>query len=100
MKGTLLEQEQFLSGVVSVREILAYIESDRYLSLTEASRYLGFSKRGIRDRLDEIPHYKIGTKLYLFKKSELDQWIIPYRQGGSGELGELVDGVLEDVIGD
>ena len=97
---TLMEQEKFLDGTVSVREVLNFIESDRYLSLTEASRYLGFSKRGIRDRLDEIPHYLIGTKLYLFKKSELDAWLVQYRKGEWWELRELVDGAVEDVIGD
>ncbi len=86
--------------LVSVKEILGYQAQDRYLNLTEASGYLGFSKRGIRDRLDEIPHYLIGTKLYLFKKSELDKWMLQHRKGGNAELDELVDGALADVIGD
>jgi len=94
-----MEQEKFLEGTVSVREVLNFIESDRYLSLTEASRYLGFSKRTIRDRLDEIPHYLVGTKLFLFKKSELDEWLLQYREGGKGELNELVDDTLADVLG-
>ena len=94
------EQEQILDGVVSVREVLNLIESDRYLSLTEASRYLGFSKRAIRDRLGEIPHYRLGSKLLLFKKSQLDAWLLQYREGGNTELDELVDGALVDVIGE
>lgn len=97
---TLTEREQILDGTVSVREVLNFIGSDRYLSLTEASRYLGFSKRGIRDRLDEIPHYRVGSKLLLFKKSELDEWIAQFRKVGNTELDELVDGALADVIGD
>ncbi len=95
---TLMKQEQVLEGTVSVREVLNYIESDRYLSLTEASRYLGFSKRTIRDRLDEIPHRSVGKKMLLFKKSELDTWLDQYREGGSAELDELVNDTLENVL--
>jgi len=83
---------------VSVREILAYLAQDRYFNLTGASGYLGFSKRGIRDRLDEIPHYRIGTKLLLFKKSELDEWLSQFREGGDTELNQLVNETLEKVI--
>ena len=91
------KQEQVLDGVVSVREILNFIESDRYLSLTEASEYLSMSSRTIRDRLDEIPHYRVGTKLLLFKKSELDKWMSQYRVGNA-ELDELVNETLAKVI--
>ncbi len=94
------KQEQVLDGVVSVREILNFIESDRYLSLTEASEYLSMSSRTIRDRLDEIPHYRIGTKMLLFKRSELDEWMAQFREGGSAELDELVDDTLANVLGD
>jgi len=94
------EQEQVLDGVVSAREILAYLAQDRYFNLAGASGYLGFSKRGIRDRLDEIPHYRIGSKLLLFKKSELDVWMLQYREGGSVALDELVDSTLDNLIGD
>ncbi len=94
------EQKQILDGVVSVREILNFIKSDRYLSLIEASGYLAMSTRTIRDRLDEIPHRRVGKKMLLFKKSELDTWLDQFRKGGNMELDELVDGALADVIGD
>ncbi len=96
---TLKEQEQFLEGTVSVREILAYLDQDRYLSLAQASEYLGISTRTIRDR-DDIPRYRIGSKLLLFKKSELDRWMLQHREGGSAELDELVDDTLANVLGD
>ncbi len=94
---TLTEHEQILDGVVSVREILNFIESDRYLSLTEASKYLSISTRTIRDR-DDIPRYRIGTKMLVFKRSELDEWMAQYREGGNVELDELVNETLEKVI--
>jgi len=94
------KQEQVLDGVVSVREVLAYVSQDRYFNLAGASGYLGFSKRGIRDRLDEIPHYRVGSKMLLFKRSELDTWMLQYREGGDAELDELVDETLANVLGD
>ena len=93
------KQEQILDGVVSVREILAYVSPDCYLNRTEAAKYLGISKRNIRARVlsKDIPHYRVGGKL-LFKKSELDQWMVKFREGGKEELRELVDEVVMKVI--
>ncbi len=95
-----MKNRRFLSGVVSVSEIVAYVHQDRYLNLTEAAKYLSVSTRFIRDRLDEIPHRRLGVKILLFKKSELDSWLDQYREGGKGELDELVDGALAKVLGD
>jgi len=95
-----MKDERFTSGVVSASEILAYLDQDRYLNFAEAAKYLSVSTRFIRDRLDEIPHRRIGVKILLFKKSELDTWLDQYREGGKEELSELVDGVLADVGGD
>ncbi len=93
-----MNNERFLSGVVSVSEIVAYMTADRYLSLKEASEYTGFSGRTLRDQ-DDLPRYRVG-KMLRFKKSELDEWMLKHREGGNGELGELVDGVLAKVMGD
>ena len=65
------EGEQVLDGVVSVREILALLDQDRYFSLAGASEYLGFSKRTLRDL--DVPCYRVSSKLLLCKKSELDE---------------------------
>ena len=72
------EQEQILDAVVSVREVLNLIESDRYLDLKEAAEYLPLSERTIRQHLNEIPHFRCGRKI-VFKKSELDQWMEGFR---------------------
>ena len=92
---TLTDREQILDGVVSVREVLAHLDRDRYLNLAEASEYLSISKRTIRDRLDEIPHYKIGSKMLLFRKSELDEWMQQHRV-----WHEDVEGLVDDVLGE
>ena len=93
-----MKNERFSSGVVSVSEILAYWDQDRYLNLAEAAKYTSISARTIRDRLDEIPHRRVGTRMLLFKKSELDTWLEQYREGGKAELDELVEECLEKVI--
>ena len=72
------EQEQVLDGVVSVREILNFIQSDRYLDLKEAAEYLPLSERTIRQHLNEIPHFRYGKKI-IFRRSELDQWMESFR---------------------
>ena len=96
---TLMEQEQFLAGVVSVREILPYLAEDRYFTLTEASEYSRISGRFLRDR-DDLPRYRVGKKILLFKKSELDEWLLQFREGGDDELGQLVDETLAKVLRD
>ena len=90
------EGDQVLDGVVSVREVLAYMARDRFFTLTEASEYSRISGRTLRDQ-DDLPRYRVG-KLLRFKKSELDEWMLKHREGGKEELGELVDEVLAKVI--
>ena len=99
-KRTLIHQKRILETSVSVREILAYLETDRFLDLKETSRYLSLSVRMIRDLLDEIPHFRIGSKKLLFKKSELDTWMLGHREGGSPELDQLVNDAVTDLLGD
>jgi len=72
------EGEQILDAVVSVREVLNFIESDRFMDLKEAAEYLPLSERTIRQHLGEIPCFRYGKKI-IFKKSELDQWMETFR---------------------
>ena len=95
---TAAEKERIEEGLITVREVLGYLETDRYLNLTQASDYLGISKRTVRD--SDAPRYRIGSKMLLFKKSELDEWMIQYREGRDAELDELVDDTLAKVLGD
>lgn len=75
---TLMEQERFLEATVSVREILNYVEQDRYMTLKEAAEYLPFCKLTISKHLKEIPHFRYNRKIF-FRKSELDQWAERFR---------------------
>ncbi len=62
------------TGTVSVRELLAYQDRDRYMDLQEAAEYLCLSQRTLRGHLKSIPHYRYGRKI-IFKRSTLDQWL-------------------------
>ncbi len=95
---TVAERERIEQSLISVREVLPYLEQDRFFNLAEASKYLSMSTRTIRDRLHEIPHRRLGTRLLLFKKSELDTWLEQYREGGKDELDELVNETLAKVL--
>jgi len=75
---TATERERIEESLIRVREVLAYLETDRYLDLKEAARYLPLSERTIRQHLDEIPHFRYGKKI-IFKKSELDRFMETFR---------------------
>ena len=75
---TVAERERIEQSTISVREVLAYLETDRYLDLKEAAEYLPLSERTIRQHLNEIPHFRYGKKI-IFRKSELDRWMEGFR---------------------
>ena len=78
LERSLKDQEHVLNGTVSVAEIIAYIEQDKYLTLKEAAEYLPFCALTISKHLKEIPHFRYNRKLF-FRKSELDQWAERWR---------------------
>ena len=85
-------------AVVSVQEILAYVDRDRYLDKRQAAAYTSLSTRNLESRLGEIPHFLVGNKI-LFKKSELDQWIERFREGNSRDLNRFADEAIESLKG-
>ena len=87
------------AGVVSVREVLTYLESDRFLSKAELAKYLSISTRSIENHLPEIPHYRLFNTMVAFKKSEIDVWVEQYREGDSHNLDRIVDGAMESLKG-
>ncbi len=90
---------QVPEGKISVAEILAYIDRDRYMSLADATAYLHLSERNLRERLPEIPHYRVGAKL-LFKKSHLDLWMERHREKPAAiNLDRIADEAYESVFG-
>ncbi|MDA2933953.1 helix-turn-helix domain-containing protein [Acidobacteria bacterium AH-259-D05] len=82
---------EILSGTVTVQEILAYLQSDYYMTKRDLSRYLSVSLRTIENLMVEIPHYKLGRRV-LFRKNEIDQWMMQYHQAPNiSELKELAN---------
>ena len=61
-------------SVVSVREILQYIEADCYLDKARSAEYLGVGLRTFEGWQHQLPKYRPGGKA-LFKKSELDEFM-------------------------
>ena len=90
---------QILQGMISVAEILAYLDQDRYMSLADATAYVSLSERTLRQRLAEITHYRVGTKL-LFKKSHLDLWMERHREKAAGlDLDQIAEEAFDSVFG-
>ena len=72
------EKERIEPRLISVREVLAYLEADRFMDLKEVTQYLPLSERTIREHLNEIPHFRYGKKI-IFKRSELNRWMETFR---------------------
>jgi excisionase family DNA binding protein len=86
-----------IKGTVSVSEILAYMEQDRYLSKKDAANYLGLSVRGMSKHLAAMSCYRIGKKL-LFRKSELDDWMEQFKEEPRKlDLRRLLDDAVEQA---
>ena len=88
-------QQELLSAVVSVREVLGYLEADRFMDLKEVTEYLPLSERTIREHLNEIPHFRCGRKL-VFRRSEIDRWMEGYRVTGK-EVDEALE-LAEEML--
>ncbi|MCH8820476.1 MAG: helix-turn-helix domain-containing protein [Acidobacteria bacterium] len=88
-------QQELLSAVVSVREVLGYLEADRFMDLKEAAEYLPLSERTIREHLNEIPHFRCGRKL-VFRRSEIDRWMEGFRVTGK-EVDEALE-LAEEML--
>ena len=89
--------KRIVEGTVSVLEILNYIDSDRFLTLRDTSKYLSLCDKTIRSRLSEIPHYRYGRQL-LFRKSELDQWMQQWRADNDSDLLEKAFEIADSMI--
>ena len=88
-------QQELLSAVVSVREVLGYLEADRFMDLKEVTEYLPLSERTIREHLNEIPHFRCGRKL-VFRRSEIDRWMEGFRVTGK-EVDEALE-LAEEML--
>lgn len=70
-----------MSGTVTVADILALLRDDRFLPTREAAQFIGIDSRTLLRSDCKRYQPKIGgkdTRLYLFRKSDLLQWIEKY----------------------
>lgn len=58
-----------------------------HLNIQQLSKYLNYSKPAIYKMVGEssIPYYKVHSKL-LFKKSEIDEWLLVFKQPTTTEF--------------
>ncbi|WP_075604058.1 helix-turn-helix transcriptional regulator [Saccharicrinis aurantiacus] len=63
-----------------------------YLNANELAQLLGESKKTIYARVKnrQMPYYKPGGKLLLFKKSEIQEWIKAGRHASLDELEQIL----------
>jgi len=61
-------------GLVSVAEVLHYIERDRLLTRRDLAQFLNLPMRTLTNLVPQIPHFRLGKRL-LFRKSEVLEWL-------------------------
>ena len=80
---------------VSVREVIRYLETERFLDKREAAEFLRISVRNLTTRIREIPHFRLGKKI-LFKLCELKRYMEAKRERTSN-IDRMIDEVLKDL---
>ena len=78
---------QLPDGLITVSEILRYLEDDGYRSVRKTSEYLGVSVKTLRGWMKEgLPYYQKGG-VTVIKRAEADTWMAKYRvQNGALDL--------------
>jgi excisionase family DNA binding protein len=86
------------NAVVSVRDVLAYLQNDCYLDKGRSAKYLGVSVRCFEGWMDQLPKYRPGGKA-LFKKSDLDEFMRRHVEPPTDiDLERLADDAVAAVL--
>jgi len=89
-----LDQEK----LISIAEVLDYLQTDSYLDKTHAAAYLGVSVRTFESWMEQIPRYRPGGKS-LFKKSELDAFMKRHQELPTDvDVNALADDAVKAVL--
>jgi len=75
---------------------------DPYLPLRELVAYSGLSLRSLRralaDRRHPLPHYRLGTKKILIRRSEFDRWMRQFKEApASLDLDRMIEETLREL---
>jgi excisionase family DNA binding protein len=93
-----MKAHQVPQGTVDVTEILAYLRQDYYMDKREVSRYLSVSVRTV-EGLKDLPRFRVGSKV-LFKRSEVDRWMMKHRETDREDLDRVTEAVKEMLRGE
>lgn len=84
-------------SVVALRDVLAYLQADRFLDKAEAARHCGVSVRTL-ESWSGLPKYKPSGKC-LYKLSELNAYIERFREQQTDvDVEAIVNSALETVM--
>ena len=86
-------------GMISVDEVLRYLEQDCYLPLRDAAAYVGMSPRKLSELLPAQLRFRVSGKKILVRKSELVAFMERYRERPQSDLAQIVDDAVEAVLG-
>jgi len=68
------EKERIEQSLISVREVLPYLETDRFMDLKGAAEYLPLSERTIRQHLNEIPTFAMARRSSSERVNSISGW--------------------------
>jgi hypothetical protein len=100
----LAQAKRILDGQVSVAEILAYLQSDRFMSKRSAQHYCDLGEKKIEEfiRTGKLRAFNCGKKI-LIRKSDLDALILGHEitrethEADKSDLQRLTDRALEQA---
>ncbi len=85
-------------GLVSIGEILHYLEQDRYLSFREAAAYLSMGPKMLGEILPEQLRFRLSARKILIRKSELDEFMNQFRELPQNDLERIAEDAVERVL--
>src|SRR5437870_934254 len=87
-------------AVVRLCDVLPLLDADRHMGKREAAEFLGLGIRTLEGLLDQVPHFRVGSKV-LFRRSELIAWMDRHREHTtSADLGRIADDAVRAVLGE
>ena len=85
------------AGLVEIRDVLRYLQGDRFMPLQVAADYVGMRPRKLREILPAELRFRVSSKKILVRRSELDEFMERFRERPQG-LERIVNDVVEDVL--
>ena len=88
------------NGVRVIDQVAVTVPLDPWLSLQAAAGYSCLSVRNLRGWLSHherpLPCYRVNGKI-LLRRSELDRWLVGFRQNNTERLNQMVDETIREL---